>query len=302
MVGFIRLLNIQAVIFVYIVVGVYVKRKGLITKENQNKYIDFVLQILMPCMIFSSFQQKLTSDVLIKVGTITGIAFAIAMMALLLGKILYRKYPFSKRSIMQYGTVVNNAGFAGLPLAGEVLGELGLFYASFFLIPNRIFMWSVGISLFEKTDAKTKWKNVLLNPNIIAVELGLLRCLFSVELPYFIDYSIDKIGSTVSPISMIIVGAVLADVNIRKIFDKSVLFVAVVRLILLPLMTIGIVSIFHLDATISGVALLLTAMPVGTTTALLAAKYQADVDFASKCVFVTTMLSLLTVPLLMLLI
>jgi predicted permease len=126
--------------------------------------------------------------------------------------------------------------------------------------------------------------------------------LFSVELPYFIDYSIDKIGSTVSPISMIIVGAVLADVNIRKIFDKSVLFVAVVRLILLPLMTIGIVSIFHLDATISGVALLLTAMPVGTTTALLAAKYQADVDFASKCVFVTTMLSLLTVPLLMLLI
>jgi predicted permease len=297
-----QLLNIQGVLFVYILIGVYVKKKKIITRDNQQKYIDFVLQILMPCMIFNSFQQELTLHTVKRVGIVISIAFAVAVMALLLGKILYRRYPYSKRSIMQYGTIVNNAGFAGLPLAGEILGETGLFYASFFLIPNRIFMWSVGISLFEKTDTKTKWKNVLLNPNIIAVELGLLQCLISVKLPYFLDYSIEKVGNTVSPISMIIVGAILADVNIKSIFDKSVFLVAVVRLLLLPLMTIGILSVFQLDATISGVTLVLTAMPVGTTTALLAAKYDADVDFASKCVFVTTMLSLITVPLLMLLI
>jgi predicted permease len=297
-----QLLNIQGVLFVYILIGVYVKKKKIITRDNQQKYIDFVLQILMPCMIFNSFQQELTLHTVKRVGIVISIAFAVAVMALLLGKILYRRYPYSKRSIMQYGTIVNNAGFAGLPLAGEILGETGLFYASFFLIPNRIFMWSVGISLFEKTDTKTKWKNVLLNPNIIAVELGLLQCLISVKLPYFLDYSIEKVGNTVSPISMIIVGAILADVNIKSIFDKSVFLVAVVRLLLLPLMTIGILSVFQLDETISGVTLVLTAMPVGTTTALLAAKYDADVDFASKCVFVTTMLSLITVPLLMLLI
>lgn len=299
---FLKLLSIQAVLFVYILIGIYVRKKKIITKENQQKYIDLVLQVLMPCMIFNSFQQRLTPDVIKRIGIVIGIAFGIALIALLLGKILYRRYPYSKKSIMQYGTIVNNAGFAGLPLAGEILGEPGLFYASFFLIPNRIFMWSVGISLFEKTDTKTKWKNVLLNPNIIAVELGLLQCLIPVKLPYFLDYSIEKVGSTVSPISMIIVGAILADVNIKSIFDKSVFLVAAVRLILLPLITIGIVSIFHMDPTISGVSLVLTAMPVGTTTALLAAKYEADVDFASKCVFVTTMLSLITVPLLMLLI
>lgn len=299
---FIQLLNIQAVLFVYILIGVYVKKKSIITKENQQKFIDLVLQVLMPCMIFHSFQLELTSDVIKKVGIIIGIAFVIAFMALLLGKILYRRYPYGIRSIMQYGTIVNNSGFAGLPLAGEILGETGLFYASFFLIPNRIFMWSVGISLFEKSDTKTKWKNVLLNPNIIAVELGLLQCVLRIKLPYFLDYSIEKIGGTVSPISMIIVGAILADVNLKTIFDKTVFLVAGVRLILLPMITILIVSLLHLDATVSGVALVLTAMPVGTTTALLAAKYDADVNFASKCVFVTTLLSLITVPLLMLLI
>lgn len=299
---FIQLLNIQAVLFVYIVIGAFVKKKGIITKENQQKFIDLVLQVLMPCMIFHSFQLELTQDVIIKVGITVGIAFVIALMAFLLGKIVYRRYPYSKQSIMQYGTIVNNAGFAGLPLAGEIFGEAGLFYASFFLIPNRIFMWSVGISLFQRTDAKTKWKNVLLNPNIIAVELGLLHCVFPVELPYFLDYAIEKMGNTVSPISMIIVGALLADINRKTKFERSVFLVAGVRLLLLPMITIGITSILHLDATISGVALVLTAMPVGTTTALLAVKYNADVDLASKCVFITTLLSLITVPLLMLLV
>jgi predicted permease len=163
-------------------------------------------------------------------------------------------------------------------------------------------MWTAGISLFEKTDTKTKWRNILLNPNIIAVELGMLRCVLPIEIPYFMDYSIDKIGATVSPLSMIIVGAILADVDIKSIFDKSVFFVAGVRLILLPLLTIGVVTLLRLDSTISGVALVLTAMPVGTTTALLAAKYHADVAFASKCVFITTLASLITVPILMLLI
>lgn len=297
--SFLVLLNIQAVLFIYILVGIYVKKKSIITKDNQQKFIDLILQVLMPCMIFNSFQQRITYDVLKKAGTVIGIAFGIAIAALLLGKVLYHRYPYSKRSIMQYGTIVNNAGFAGLPLAGEIFGDVGLFYASFFLIPNRIFMWSAGISLFEKTDAKTKWKNVLLNPNIIAVELGLLRGVLNVQLPYFLDYSIEKLGNTVSPISMLVIGAILADVNIKTIFDKSVFFVAGVRLLLLPLLTIGIVSIFHFDEIISGIALVLTAMPVGTTTALLAAKYNADVDFASKCVFVTTMLSLITVPILM---
>lgn len=299
---FMQLLSIQMVLFVYILVGIYAKKKAIITKDNQQKYIDFVLQILMPCMIFNSYKQEITLEVIKKAGIMIGIAFFICFAAMLFGKILYRNYSFEKRSIMQYGTIINNAGFAGLPLSGQIFGEPGLFYASFFLIPNRIFMWSAGISLFEKTDFKTKWKNVLLNPNIIAVELGLLRSVLRIELPDFMNASIATIGNAVSPISMIVVGAILADVNIKTIFEKSVFYVAFVRLLLLPLLSIGIISLLRLDPTISGVTLVLTAMPVGTTTALLAAKYNADVDFASKCVFVTTMLSLITVPLLMLLI
>lgn len=300
--NFMELVSIQVVLFIYILVGVYAKKKGIITKDNQQKFIDFILHILMPCMIFNSFKQELTLQVIKSAWTIMTISFGIALVALVLGKIVYWRFPDNKKSIMQYGTIVNNSGFAGLPLVGEIFGEAGLFYASFFLIPNRIFMWSAGISLFEKTDRKTKWKNVLLNPNIIAVELGLIRGLLALELPYSINYAIEKMGNSVAPLSMIIVGAILADVNLRNIFDKSVFLVTLIRLIVLPLVATGIISLLRLDAMISGVALVLTGMPVGTTTALLAAKYNADVEFASKLVFITTLLSLITAPVLILLI
>ncbi len=299
---FLRLLNTQMVLFVYILVGMYARKKAFITKDNQQQLIDLILKILMPCMIFSSYDQKITLDVMKKAAMIITIAFSICIAAIYLGKLLYRKYPYEKSSIMKYGTIVNNSGFAGLPICSEIFGEVGLFYASFFLIPNRIFMWTAGISLFEKADNKTKWKNVLLNPNIIAVEVGLLFSIFSIRLPSFINYSIEHIGATVSPISMMVVGAILADVDLKTIFDKSVFYMASIRLVLLPLLTLGIATLFHLDSTVSGIALVLTSMPVGTTTALLAAKYNADVNFASKCVFVTTMLSLITVPILMMLI
>lgn len=299
---FLNLLSTQAILFIYILVGMYTRKKKIITKENQQQFIDLILKILMPCMIFSSYDQKITLDVMKKAALIMAIAFSICIAAIYLGKILYRNYSFEKGSILKYGTIVNNSGFAGLPICSEIFGDTGLFYASFFLIPNRIFMWTAGISLFEKTDSKSKWKNVLLNPNIIAVELGLVFSILSIKLPNFINYSLDHMGAAVSPLSMMVVGAILADVDFRTIFDKSVFYMAGIRLILLPLLTLGIVRVFHLDETISGVALVLTSMPVGTTTALLAAKYNADVDFASKCVFVTTMLSLITVPILMMLI
>ena len=162
-------------------------------------------------------------------------------------------------------------------------------------------MWTAGISLFTETDRKTKWKNVLLNPNIIAVELGLLRSILHIKLPYTIDYAIENIGNCITPLSMIIVGSILADVNIKTIFEKSVFFISGVRLVLLPLLAFAILSVFQMNSTVSGVTMLLTSMPVGTTTALLAAKYNADADFATKCVFVTTLLSLITVPVLMVL-
>ncbi|MFA9464276.1 MAG: AEC family transporter [Velocimicrobium sp.] len=296
-----NMMSLQIVLLIYLLAGMFAKKKEIITKENQSKFIDFVLQIIMPCMVFQSFNQNLTWNMMKQAMTILMVSFGICFFSMLLGKIIYRGFPFGKRSIMQYATLINNAGFAGLPMTEGIYGNLGLFYASIAIVPNRIFMWSAGISLFTTADFKTKVKNVILNPNIIAVFLGLIRAFCGTSLPLPLDKALTNMGNMVAPMAMIVVGAILAEVNIKTVIEPGVLFVSAIRLIILPVVCVALLHLLPIDETARGVSLILTSMPAGTTTALLAAKYGADVEFASKCVFVTTMLSLITVPCMMLL-
>ena len=139
------------------------------------------------------------------------IALAMAMVALLLGKVLYNRFPYEEKSILQYGTLVSNSGFAGLPVVSGAYGDEGLFLGSLFIIPTRILMWSAGISLFTQADSKDAFKKVMTNPGIIAVELGLVRMLLQIPLPHFVDTAVDNLGACTSPLAMALVGAILAD-------------------------------------------------------------------------------------------
>lgn len=297
----IKMFQLQMVLILYLLVGMYARKKKIITQENIQKFIDLVLTLLMPCMIFQSFNRDLTIELISQALVLMLVGFGVGIVSIFLGKILYRKYEPEKRSIMQYATLVNNAGFAGLPMTEGIFGDLGLFYASLAIIPNRIYMWSAGISLFTETELKQRIKNVALNPNIIAVALGLIRAFCGFKLPLPLDKAMTNMGNIVAPLSMIIVGAILAEVEWKTLFDLDVLYLAVIRLIALPVLVGVVLRFIPIDRTAAGVELILTSMPAGTTTALMAAKYGADVKFASKCVFVTTVLSLVTVPLTMLL-
>lgn len=297
-----KMLNLQMILIIYIAVGVMARKKQIITEANVKKFVDLILRLLMPCMVFQSFNRELSVDMLMQAFALLMVAFGIGLVSIAVGKVVYHKYPFERRSIMQYATLVNNAGFAGLPMTEGMFGDLGLFYASIAIIPNRIYMWSAGISLFTEASLKQRVKNVVLNPNIIAVVLGLVRALMGMELPVFLDKSLSNMGNMVSPLSMIVVGAILADIDWRTVFDKEVLLVSMIRLVMLPVLVGIVLKFLPLDETAKGVSLILTSMPAGTTTALMAAQYGADEKFGSKCVFVTTVLSLVTVPLMMLLI
>lgn len=300
--AFLTMLNAQITLVVYMAAGFLCKKVHIITTENQSKLSDLVLKIAMPCLIYSSFDQALTSELMKDVLLVIAISFATYFISWLCGKLLYNRYPEAKRNIMQYATLVNNAAFAGLPLAVAMYGELGLFYASIYLIPLRVFMWTAGVSIFtDKTDKRQAMKNVLLNPCIIVVFIGFARMLTGFELPEPIDKGVVSIGNMATPLSLMIVGAVLADIDVRKIMEKGILPLTIVRLVLLPLLVIGALRLLQIDPTVTGICVMLTAMPAGTTTVLLASRYQADIHFASKSIFVTTILSLITVPLLMLL-
>lgn len=298
--GFINMVNAQLILLIYLGTGIYCRKKGIIDQKTKQKLVDFILKITLPCMIFNSFNKPLTPDVLKKTVFVFIVAFCIALLSYAGGKFLYNRYPPERKSILQYCTLVNNSGFLGMPMVSAVYGAEGLLFASIFIIPNRIMMWTAGLSLFTESDFKTKCRNIFFNPCIITVFLGLARRIFNLPLPEFLDKAIANIGAVTSPLSMMVIGTMLVGISWKSLFEPSIFYLTAVRLILLPVIALVLMNLLHFDPLLTGVSLILTGMPAGSTSALLAAKYGADEDYASRCIITTTLISLITIPLLML--
>lgn len=299
--SFTKMLNAQLILLIYMGVGMYCMKAHIIDQNTKKKLVDLILKITLPCMIFNSFNKPLTPEILMQTAMILFVAVCISILSFLLGKVIYNRFPQDKKSILQYCTLVNNSGFLGMPMVASVYGNDGLFAASIFIIPNRIFMWTAGLSVFTTADFKTKCRNILLNPCIITVFLGLARRITGFPVPGFADTAIANIGAVTSPLSMMVIGTMLVGVPWKQLFDPSIFYLAFIRLIALPLVALAILNLIHVEPMLAGVSLILTGMPAGSTSALLAAKYGSDEDYASRCIVTTTLLSLVTIPLLMLL-
>ena len=289
--------ELQATLFVYLAVGFLIRRLKLVTDETRSGITNLLLNVLVPCLVFESFSPDTTAAQIISAGELLLVSFCTFLFSYLLGKFIYLKYAPAERKILQYGTLIANSVFAGFPLIRGAYGQLGFFYASIFVIPLRIFMWTLGISMFTETDRKTRLKNAFLNPGIIAVALGIVRMLLRIPLPSFLDTAIMSIGECTSSLSLIIVGMVLADIKMRSVFKAECFYASFIRLIFLPVLLLIVLKAIGYDSIQTATAVTLTGMPFASTTALLAQKYGANAELASKCVFVSTALSLITIPL-----
>jgi predicted permease len=292
------LINLQGMLFLLVGAGIILRKKGILHEEAKAVLTDLVIYFILPCNIISSFLIEFNRKVLMKFAIILVIASLIQVVCLILANSLYRKEPGGRKKVLQYGTVCSNAGFMGNPIAEGVYGAQGLMFASIFLIPQRIVMWSAGVSYFtESPDRKTVVKKVLTHPCIIAVYIGVFFLVTQLKMPEFLENTIRGVGGCTTTVSMVLIGTILAEVKLKSILDWGIVKYTVIRLFLIPFMVYIACRLFSIDPMLSGVSVLLAGMPAGSTTAILAAKYEGDYIFATKCVVVTTLLSLVTIPL-----
>ncbi|MBE6994176.1 MAG: AEC family transporter [Ruminococcaceae bacterium] len=302
MTGMSALLNSLAVIITYMLIGYLLCRIGMITDRNRQSFIDFVIKVTLPCMVFKSFLGDMTAQMLRDGAAVLAISSGVCLFAWIVGPFVFPKGPDTKRSIMKFALLVGNIGFVGLPLVTDTFGEAGSFYGSFYLISNVVFNWSVGIAFLSPgLKGKDLIKKVLLNPGIIGVVLGVGRMLLRIPLPQTAVTVVTALGSMTGPMGIILIGAILAGCDPRSVFEKDVLYTTFMKLVALPLCLFAFKvltrSVLPLDDAAWGVLMVLTAMPAGATTAILAENYGQDHLFASKVTFATTVFSLVTVPL-----
>jgi predicted permease len=291
------ILNIQLEIFLLVAIGFFLTKKGVFGKEARRDMTNVVIYVILPCNIFHSFETSLTTDMLGQCGIVFAIALGMQLMYMLLNKILYNRFPSERRVVMKYATIVNNAGFMGLPVIESVYGATGILYGSIVLIPIRIFMWTVGLSLFTSSDKKQMLKQLATHPAIWAVILGFAYLFSPVRLPVFLSGTINVVGGCMTAMSMIVVGSILSEVDFKTVFDKACFYYSAIRLLAIPAVIFAVLRLIGVDPVITGVCVLSSAMPAATVSAMLANKYGADAPFAAKLIFVSTLLSLATLPL-----
>lgn len=298
---FFQMAQIQSVLFIYMLIGFAARKTGKVQSSARQSINNLLLYVCLPCMIFQSFDLEMNAETF-KTGAVAMLAALFsALVALVLGRFLYSWAPPEERSILQYGTLVSNSGFAGLPVVESAYGAQGLFIGSLYIIPTRILMWSAGISLFTDAPLAKRVKSVLTNPGILAVFAGLLRMVLRPAFPAPVTKALGALGSMTTPMAMILIGMILAEVELRRVTDilePKAFFLVGVRQFLQPLIALMVLRLFHVDSLTLSVAVVLTGMPIGSTTALLADQYGANAAFASKCVFVSTLTSLVTIPIL----
>jgi len=277
--------------------GFALSKVGLFPSGTRADLSNLVIYVFMPCNVFSSFTKGLTPDMLLQGLTILLAASGLQLLAFLLNKVLYRKIPPERQVILKYTTMVNNAGFMGLPVLGAVYGSAGVFYGSIFLIPVRIVIWTAGISMFTKVDRGTSIRKMLTHPCMLAVFAGFAYSFAPFDFPGFLYDAIKWIGETTRVLPMMIVGSILSEVRVREVVDKTCLYFSFVRLIAIPAIMFGALFIIKPEPLLIGVAVLMAAMPSPIISVLFAEKYGKDKEFASKTVFVSTLLSIITLPL-----
>ncbi len=292
------LINLQGMLFLLAASGVVLRKTGVLPESAKGVLTDLVIGFILPCNIINSFRIPFNLDILKSFAIILLIATLIQAGCLICANTFYNKEPDGRKKVLQYGTVCSNAGFMGNPIAEGVYGAEGLMYASVFLVPQRIVMWSAGVSYFtESPDKKEVVKKVITHPCIVAVYIGLFLMITQLPLPAFLGDTIKTVGNCTTTVSMVLIGTILAEVDPKSMVDKMIIKYTIIRLVFIPAVVFLFCRLFAVPSLLAGVSVLLTEMPAGSTTAILAAKYDGDYIFATKCVVVSTLCSLISVPL-----
>ncbi|WP_296242633.1 AEC family transporter [uncultured Faecalicoccus sp.] len=297
--------SLQLEIFLLILVGFVLSKLGYFSAHTRKQLTNIVLWIVLPCATIQSFEIEVDQDLLVSMALIFLISIGIQGIHWIFCATCWNQIHDDRKISLQYGTMVSNAGFMGMPVTQSAFGATGLLYASIFLIPQRICMWSYGLSLYtDGQDRKEVIRKVMTNPCIVAIYIGVVVMvlgMFDLHLPDFLDSTIAAIGNCNTALSMIVIGGILSDVPKDQIGDKLSLLYSGLRLLVIPMILFLILIFLPVDPMVRNVCVLLSAMPAASTTAMLAQRYEKDPEFASKIIFVSTLFSMITLPIIFLL-
>ena len=289
-------------LFSLLIVGYFLNKKKILDSHINTGLSALLLNATNPALILSSL------------GATGGVAKGDVSKLLVFGLCFYIMLPIfawlivhllrihpSKRSIAQLLIIFSNTGFMAIPILQTLYGDVSVFYSNILNLPFNFLFFSYGVYLMNRETAgasgsKLNWRKFV-NPGIVASAIALLLYFCNITLPKVATETFSFLGNMTPPLSMIILGSVLAEYPLSSIFkDLKINLMLIVKQLLLPVIATVLAHLVFTDPVITGIITLTFAMPCATMTVMLSKEYKSDTLTASAGVVFTTVLSLITIP------
>ncbi len=288
-------------LFIILCMGYALNKFGVFDEYVNKKISSLIVNLTSPLMVIASVS-TIQTDNRSFVLALIGAGFLMYIGFIVVGKIVTRILPLpdGDRPVYECMCVFANTAFMGYPVVQSVLGNEAIFYAAMLHMAFNIFVYSYGVICLNASGSKATGFNPkqLMTPGFIMSLVAVVIFMFEIHLPSVLGSTIEMVGSVTSPLSMMMIGSSLAMYPLRHCFgDWPSYMFAAVRLLLIPAITAIVCRLLNLDSYFSSIAIITNGMPVASMVLMLATQYNASKDTVTKNIVVTTLLSVLTIPL-----
>lgn len=260
---------------------------------------NIVLYFVTPCVIVNSFSREVEPSLVKGLAFTAIIAFITFAISILFVHTCIKDKDKDVERVYRYAVVFGNCGFMALPLEEAVLGDIGTFYGAVYIAVFNLIVWTYGVWLMSGDKKNISFKSLLVNPGLIGTVVGIIILVFQIRLPSVLSTSIGYMANLNTPLPMIIIGYYLGNLTFKKVLsNKKQYLMAFYRLLFIPAISLGIMYLLKVDPTIAVVCTIAAAAPTAANTAMFATLYKKDAELGAQLMSVSTLLSLLTLPLL----
>lgn len=282
--------------------GYFVTKKGMLDAHTNNQMSDLIVNIFNPMLVLASAANSVGQISLAAMKLAGIIAVGMFLAFIIAGMVLSPLFEKDRelRKIFQLMFVFSNVGFIGIPVISSIFGAEYVVYVSEFMLVYTLVFYTYGIALMDGKFSKDSLR-AMVNPGTIAGLLAMAVILFEIQLPEFLNTAVTYLGNVTSPMALVAVGFALADSDIKKVFCQPRLYLfSVVKLLVLPLLLLPLLRFAVGTSDLLSVCMVMFGMPVGNMPLILGNQRGLDVTACSAAIILSTVLCVLTVPVLLL--
>ena len=286
-------------LFVVILIGTFCRWKKYFTPEVVRGVTQIIVNVSLPCLTISTMQRPFAAEEFHNFLYILALSVLLVLLSVAVCLPIYRRHRHERRAVLINFAVFCNSSFMGYPIIMAINPDW-MIYAISYNVAFTFFTWTLGNGLFGSKDNKNLLK-LLINPNIIAAAIGF--CLFwaGISLPSLAMNVLELVGGLTTPLAMLLIGTRLYGVRMQDFRDPDYHICVFLRLIAIPLLLYGALVLLRVPLAVRNTMFLITAMPNSTMVVNQAELYGGDHVFAARAVAYSTLLSLISVPIMSLL-